>query len=273
MKTTLLPRPPRPLLTGLALVLSLILSLGSRLAAAQTAPASAYTFTASQGTYAELPNEYGTVNIRNIQQDDNELRPYLIGFAFKFENQSFDTFVVDANGWLSLGYNPRSSSNNGFDVAGSTASRPLLAPLWDDLNGDQGQAYFLVEGTAPNRTLTVEWRRWRWPRNAFDAGGNTITTISFEVKLYETSNVIEYCYRREPGVLASTTSLSADAAGAGRSRWGATFAFLWISPSPSCWKTAASACAHSTRPTSSCSNPWLSTRSCGATPPPAPTTP
>ena len=109
MKTTLLPRPPRsprPLLTGLAGALFLILSL-AKFAAAQTAPASAYTFTASQGTYTEVPNEHGTVNIRDIQQDDNESRPYPIGFAFRFENLSFNTFVVDANGWLSLGYNPR----------------------------------------------------------------------------------------------------------------------------------------------------------------------
>ena len=190
------------------LLFLLLLGLAGR-ATAQQLPVRAYTFAASSGTYTELANVYGRVTVKDIQQDDNESRLYEIGFPFVFEGQPYTQFVVASDGWLSLSRSA-TAANNGFTVAGSGASRPLLAPLWDNLNGDMGQAYYLVEGTAPNRTLTMEWRNWRWPYNAFTAGtANNVATISFQVKLYETTNVIQYSYRREAGVPAITTDLSA----------------------------------------------------------------
>ena len=173
------------------------------LAQAQQLPLTAYTFAASTAPYVEVPFVFGVVNVRDIQQDANESRTYPIGFPFVFEGTTYTTFAVASDGWLSLGFNPYAASNNGFNVAGSTAARPLFAPLWDDLNGDALGAYasFVVEGTAPSRVLTMEWRNWRWPHLG-------AVTLSFEVKLYETTNVIQYCYRQEAGV-PNPTDLSA----------------------------------------------------------------
>ena len=46
--------------------------------------------------------------------------------------------------------------------------------------------------------LTVEWRNWFWDKNAANAAIPN-PTISFQVKLYETTNVVEFIYRQESG--------------------------------------------------------------------------
>jgi hypothetical protein len=48
---------------------------------------------------------------------------------------------------------------------------------------------FVLTGTAPNRVLTVEWLNMRWDLDASN------DVISFQVKLYETSNNIEFIYK------------------------------------------------------------------------------
>ncbi|PJJ47756.1 fibronectin type III domain-containing protein [Hymenobacter chitinivorans] len=190
----------------LPFVLSLLTTAASW-AQVQTFPLRAYSFAASQGTYTPVPFVYETVQVKDITQDDNESRPFDIGFPFVFEGATYTRFVMDSNGWLSLTVGSATSSNNGFDLQGTRAYAPLFAPLWDDLHGRVGQAFFLTEGTAPNRVLTAEWRNWSWPRSAGDAQ-YPYSTISFQVKLYETTGVIQYCYRQEAGI-PQTSELSA----------------------------------------------------------------
>jgi hypothetical protein len=71
-------------------------------------------------------------------------------------------------------------------------------------------ARYTTTGVAPNRVLTVEWRGWQW--NWFATGN----TISFQCKLYETTNVVEFIYRQETGVvnIGTTGGASIGIAGA-----------------------------------------------------------
>lgn len=68
----------------------------------------------------------------------------------------------------------------------------MLAPLWDDVECDNagGGKYcnYKLDGVAPNRVLTLEWHRHRWQYNSSD------NVLSFQCKLYETTNVIEFNY-------------------------------------------------------------------------------
>ena len=60
--------------------------------------------------------------------------------------------------------------------------------MWDDLNPEAGDGvFYLLEGTAPNRRLTVEWSQ------AELAGGSG--PVTFEVTLFETSNQILLQYQ------------------------------------------------------------------------------
>jgi len=205
--STLSPREPGPRDSGRWLVALLLLLTGLPLpGAAQQLPARAYTFAASTGAYTSPPiNGF----ILDINQDDNDSRPLPIGFTFQFEDRTYTQFTVSSEGWLSLGAASAANVNSNNDLA--RIHFPLLTPFWDDLNGDLGFATYGVSGTAPNRELTVEWHNWRWPRNAYVnvVGAPPTTTISFQVKLSETTGVIQYCYRQEAGVPYPTTNLSA----------------------------------------------------------------
>jgi hypothetical protein len=70
---------------------------------------------------------------------------------------------------------------------------PIIAPLWDDLQTSRTvNVNYVLSGTAPNRVLTIEWLNmcWQWhmlPRQP---------SISFQVKLYKTTNVIDFTYQR-----------------------------------------------------------------------------
>lgn len=164
------------LLTGL---------IGNRLYAQ---PANTYSFAASSGTFT--PNVGGTLTSIATTADDAISSAFPIGFTFVYEGVSYTQAMASSNGVLLFGTGRTQSTVN--NLATTTATqRPGVAPLWDDLQCTQGVNY-LLSGTAPNRVLTVEWLNMEW-----NFGANA-ATISFQVKLYETTNQIEIIYRQEP---------------------------------------------------------------------------
>jgi PKD repeat protein len=146
-----------------------------------------YEFTALSGTFTPLT---GATVIPEIQTDEAISAPIDIGFNFLYNSVNYNQIVVSSNGFLSFNTNSGIYYDN--DLANSPG-RPLIAPLWDDLAGEGGSASYLLEGTAPNRILTVEWLYWKWPYFF------TVSNISFQVKLYESTNQIEFIYRQEIG--------------------------------------------------------------------------
>ncbi|MBC8884224.1 hypothetical protein H9X57_15230 [Flavobacterium piscinae] len=95
---------------------------------------------------------------------------------------------MNSNGLFTFNATGNSTAANNLATT-TTTVRPGLAPLWDDLQCTAGVTY-QVSGTSPNRVLTVEWlnMEWNW---------NSTVGISFQVKLYEGTNIIEYVYRPE----------------------------------------------------------------------------
>jgi hypothetical protein len=71
-----------------------------------------------------------------------------------------------------------------------------LTAWWDDLKDDGiSHISYKTEGTAPYRVFTAEWKRM--PTYYSDA----TSRISFQVRLYESTNVIEFHYGDlEPGI-------------------------------------------------------------------------
>ena len=87
------------------------------------------------------------------------------------------------------------------DDLASTTYKPFLAPLWDDLEDDStagNEIGYVTLGTSPNRTFVVQWKNVKWNYNG-TAGQN------FQVRLYETTNVIQFVY----GAMVTPNSLSA----------------------------------------------------------------
>jgi hypothetical protein len=158
-----------------------------------------YTFAPSAGTYTDLPAAATTVP--TIQTDDAISGALPIGFTFVFDGTPYTTFYASSNGFLS--FNSSAGSANGNNLTTGAASlRPLVAPLWDDLGGGNSAsvASYQLTGTAPNRVLTFEWRNWLWRYTG------SAPAISFQTKLYEGTNRVEFIYRPEAGALSSPTA-------------------------------------------------------------------
>ena len=147
-----------------------------------------------------------------FSQDDNRSVATDIGFDFWYNGTRYSQFSVSTNGYVDFS----TSTANGGPTTGAfgydntkfsntnTANRtyPALAPLYDDMTAQGGvdalgnSIKYLTTGTAPNRVLTIEWINMA-------VYGNTTPSLNFQVKLYETTGVIEYIYgTMTPGTAA-----------------------------------------------------------------------
>ncbi len=143
-----------------------------------------------------LPLHYlvGGNSITQIQSDDSTSDAIPIGFSFFWDGNLYDSLKVNSNGWVSFDTNfgilsPTLQTNN--SLKNSLGFRPIIAPLWDDLNGDAGTASYLTIGTAPNRTFVLEWKNWKWPSTAI------LPTLSFQLLLSESTNLVKFRYKLE----------------------------------------------------------------------------
>ena len=141
--------------------------------------AQTYNLTSQSGTFTPIVSgtsvpsicvgfDYGTIS-----------SPLNIGFSFTFGENTFTQVQAGTDGMLSF----------------VGIENMYIFPLSHDLSGLGGSAAYKTTGTAPNRVFTFEWLYWRWSYRATAAG------ISFQVKLYETTNRIEFVYRQEAGAI------------------------------------------------------------------------
>ncbi|MBS7254298.1 hypothetical protein [Flavobacterium branchiicola] len=151
----------------------------------QPSVTSAYKFEAESTTYEPLTDASA---VPNLSADNVASAALPIGFTFRMGCNDFTTFYANSNGMISF----RQASNAATPTMGLGA---VLAPLWADLGGNGGMFFYKTTGTAPNRVLTAEWKKWQWDFTAPAA------VISFEVKIYEGTNVVEYIYNQEAATI------------------------------------------------------------------------
>ncbi|MES2704592.1 MAG: Ig-like domain-containing protein, partial [Bacteroidota bacterium] len=156
----------------------LLIALSASLSAQTTAT---YSFTALTGTYASISGT-GT-STTALSGDDLTLSGVGLGFTFNFCGVNYTTLSVCSNGWVSL---PGTGVATFTNASANIATAGWLMPFWDDLHGAGHTAYYQTTGTAPNRVFTFEWNNF----HTFSAAGNG----NIQLKLYETSNVIEFWY-------------------------------------------------------------------------------
>lgn len=111
-----------------------------------------------------------------------------LGFSFNFLGTSYSFIRLSTNGWISLNRSGLNSYNNS-DLFTTTAPNTTIAPWYDNLADDETSVIsYKTDGVAPGRVFTAEWYRVLTYSSGADA------RISFQVKFYETSNVIEFLY-------------------------------------------------------------------------------
>ena len=172
------------------------------------------------GTYTDLAAT-GTA-IATTSTDDANSAAQAIGFTFNFNGTAFTQFVLNTNGLVRLGAVAPSAANlflsqdqsatqTAVDPITSTnaANTNLLMPFNIDLVSGTSPAEYrvLTTGVAGSRICTVQWK------NVSDKTGSGTDTratqysnFSFQLKLYEGSNNVEFVYG--PAVASTNTAAS-----------------------------------------------------------------
>jgi hypothetical protein len=179
--------------------LTALLAGGATVAAhAQALPYTPALATNVAGTYTDLGTT-GTA-IATANTDDANSAVQSIGFTFNYNGNAYTQFVLNTNGYLKLGATapatPYFYTNEQVTTGGplnATTEPNLVLPFNTDLTaGAAGTEYRMnTSGTAGSRVCTIQWK------NVSDKAGSIATqyaNISFQVKLYEGSNQIEFVY-------------------------------------------------------------------------------
>lgn len=168
-----------------------------------------YALSCSTTTYNTALNGTApgtTINIDNAYTNIN------LPFDYWYMGTRYQAVYVSSNGWLSFANPGNNYSTN--SLTNTTPGRPFIAPLWDDLNGSNGNFTYATAGTAPNRTFTMEWWNWSWDRSTTNA------VISFKVILYEATGQIQFVYHQNGSAVTNNSGgasigLSASNTGSG----------------------------------------------------------
>jgi len=149
-----------------------------------------YVFVASQGTYTSISGGTPAIltgNGTDPVQDEGYVNNIPIGFSFNYLGVNYNSISASTNGFAS--FSTLTSAFFSNNLSSGTAARPLLAPLWEDLalTITTGLQY-LTTGGSGNRIFILQWSNVLYD---FGAGA---ASISFQLRLYEMTNKIEFIY-------------------------------------------------------------------------------
>jgi hypothetical protein len=140
-----------------------------------------------------------------------------LGFTFYYMGMPFNDLKVYSNGFAA--FNSYINIINNFSndylyTTGSIANEyiNILAPWWDDFElmpgtdnpPSTGRVWYRTTGSAPNRVFTLEWNAMRvaMPTTSDD-------TFTFQLRLFESTNVIEFHYGPKSNADSTTNQTSA----------------------------------------------------------------
>lgn len=141
-----------------------------------------YLFSASTGTYSEITG--GTLISNNSGLSTQVFNNQNIGFTFGYCGNEYTSISIATKGYIAMG----GSVANSATPLSSGASNFVISPLGGNLVAQSGSTIRTqLTGTAPNRVFTVQWRNFRW-------SGATGDSYNFQLKLYESSNAVQFVY-------------------------------------------------------------------------------
>ncbi len=176
------------------------------------AQVSAYTFSQTSTTYSAIssPDSLGTATADDQRYVDPAVPAggtvttgvgFPIGFNFVFNSDTFDRIAINNNGWISFGKSSLTPSVNNASTSAytplsstsaitPTSLRNRFAPFGRDLQAQPGASIrYKVQGASPNQVYTLQWENYK--RYGTTGTGDA---LNFQIKLYETTNVIEVVY-------------------------------------------------------------------------------
>lgn len=159
------------------------------------------TYPMTVGTDTLVDMSSGTTQIVGPGVDDTASAVTDIGFEFFYDGVRHTQFSVNANGLARLGNAAVSTAFNNATGFAVTTNAPKIAPYFDDLCvGGDGKVHYKVIGSAPNRTLVVEWFNMKITRAGSCTGA--VGNGTFQMWLQETTGKIEFVYGELPAAAA-----------------------------------------------------------------------
>ncbi len=147
------------------------------------------------GTYTDLAANGSTIAVANT--DDANSAPINIGFTFNYNGTAYTQFVLNTNGFIKLGniapanvstyyIGAQDYSSGGVFVSGEN---DIIAPFNMNLIGLPNAEYRISTlGAAGSRTTTIQFK------NVRDGFTPQYDNMNFQIKLYETTNNIDFVY-------------------------------------------------------------------------------
>lgn len=186
---------------------SLLLSGANSLVNAQT---KAYAFAQSTGTFTAgtagtvLATATGTSGTASLYQ----VTPYdvTLPFNFNYNGAVYSSIKVSSNGYITFGTTAPSASNS-TPISSAETYNGAVSVFGKSLNtfaslgSITGDIRTEVVGTAPNREMVIQWTNFR---PAYSTSSTTAYAFSFQIRLKETSNVINMVYNSGAFAIGST---------------------------------------------------------------------
>jgi len=182
--------------------------LAALLLGGATVAAQAQTLTYTVGgtantttTYTDLGTTGTAIATTNTDDANSAVQP--IGFSFSFNGTSFTQFVLNTNGFIKLGstaptaaamYLDETANSAVVDPFESDTDPYIIAPFNIDLKAGTtaGTEYRVsTTGTPGSRVCTIQWKNVQDKANA---NATQYANMSFQVRLYEGTNVVELVY-------------------------------------------------------------------------------
>ena len=138
----------------------------------------------------------GTI-LSGLDDDDSYYSTLPIGFTFAYNGLDYTTFGACTNGFIGLGSDNLLSYY--YDPLEYIATGKVLCAFGDDLYASPTSEFsYKTEGIAPFRILTVQYKN-------FTLLGDPSAILNFQIKLFETTNQIKYCYGSESNIVSVST--------------------------------------------------------------------
>src|SRR5690606_2108922 len=139
-----------------------------------------------------------------------QVTPYDVSlpFNFNYNGTVYSSIKVSSNGYITFGattpgtanYSPISSSET-YSGAISVFGKALNT--FANLGGVTGDIRTDVVGAAPNREMVIQWTNFR---PAYSSSATSAYAFSFQIRLKETSNVIDMVYDGGAFVIGTTNA-------------------------------------------------------------------
>lgn len=186
---------------GLALLLG-----ASTLVHAQV---STYSFSQSTGSFTGiggtiLDTATGNTSTTNL---NSSVYAVTLPFNFTFNGTSYSSMNVSTNGFVTFGSTAPSTTNT-TPISNTAAYEGAIAAFGRDIssmfdiNATTGSITWETIGMAPNREVIVQWKNFR-PNNSTST--TSAYAFSFQIRLHETSNVINTVYETGSYIVGNTS--------------------------------------------------------------------